>query len=139
MATIFLASSLASPKEATKAMDFTVSGTNDCLRFLNNTVSVIYVPFTVAANVPWQLTINCTKMPGGSNGYTDIFIYDGYWDNGTNHECMSSDLYLILSNIQSTDYELKGPLPTAQPTAAQLKKVTQYSLYCHQADQRRFT
>jgi len=33
------------------------------------------VPFTVAANENWQLTINCTKMPGGSNGYTDVYIY----------------------------------------------------------------
>jgi hypothetical protein len=80
-------------------MDFTVSGTNDCLRFLNSTVSMCYVPFTVAANENWQLTINCTKMPGGANGY---------WDNGANHTCMSADLYPILNQIQSVDYELKG-------------------------------
>ena len=47
-------------------------------------------------------------MPGGANGYTDIYIYKGYWDNGTNHKCMSADLYPILSNIQSANFELKG-------------------------------
>jgi hypothetical protein len=108
MAAILVESSIASAKQATKAMDFTVSGTNDCLRFLNSTVSVCYVPFTVAANQNWQLTINCTKMPGGANGYTDIYIYNGYWDNGTNNVCMSADLYPILSQIQSNNYELKG-------------------------------
>jgi len=109
MAAIFVESSLAQSKQATKEMDFTVSGTNDCLRFLNSTVSMVYVPFTVAPNQNWQLTINCTKMPGGSNGYTDIYVYKGYWDNGTNHKCVSTDVYSILSNIQSANFELKGP------------------------------
>ena len=47
-------------------------------------------------------------MPGGANGYTDIYIYNGYWDNGTNHIAMSADVYPILSQIQSNNYELKG-------------------------------
>jgi len=101
-------STIAPPQQPTRAMDFTVTGTNDCLRFLNSTVSVVYVPFTVAANQNWQLTVNCTKMPGGANGYTDIYIYNGYWDAGTNHMCLSKDVYPILSQIQSADYELKG-------------------------------
>jgi hypothetical protein len=105
---IFLEVSLAPSKQATEAMDFTVSGSNNCLRFLNETVSVCYVPFTVAANGQGQLTINCTKMPGGANGYTDIYLYNGYWDNGTNHQCLSADIYPILNNIHSANYELKG-------------------------------
>ena len=109
MAAIFIESSLVGSKQATKEMDFTVSGTNDCLRFLNNTVSIAYIPFTVAANEKWQLTINCTKMPGGTNGYTDIYLYNGYWDNGTDHKCRSADIYQILDKIQSANYELKGP------------------------------
>jgi hypothetical protein len=108
MAAILVESSIAPAKQATKSMDFTVSGTNDCLRFLNSTVSVCYVPFTVEANQNWLLTVNCTKMPGGANGYTDIYIYNGYWDNGTNHVAMSADLCPILSQIQSVDFELKG-------------------------------
>jgi hypothetical protein len=108
MAAILLESSTAPTQQPTKAMDFTVSGSNDCLRFLNSTVSIGYVPFTVAANEHWQLTINCTKMPGGANGYTDIYIYKGYWDNGTTHKCMSADVYSILNGINSADFELKG-------------------------------
>ncbi len=101
-------SSTATVQQPTKEFDFTVSGSNDCLRFFNSTVSVCYVPFTVAANTQGELTINCTKMPGGANGYTDIYIYKGYLDNGTNHTCMSADLYPILNNIQSANFELKG-------------------------------
>jgi hypothetical protein len=108
MAASFVESDIALSLQATKPMDFIVSGTNDCLRFLNNSVSTVYVPFTVAANQNWQLTINCTQMPGGANGYTDIYVYNGYWDNGTNHKCTSADVYPILSQMQSTNYEIKG-------------------------------
>jgi hypothetical protein len=108
MGSIFFEVSSVTPNQITKAMGFTVSGSNNCLRFLNETVSVCYVPFTVAANRQGQLTINCTKMPGGANGYTDIYLYKGYWDNGTDHQCLSADLYPILSQIHSANYELKG-------------------------------
>jgi hypothetical protein len=108
MGSIFFEVSSVRPNQITKAMDFTVSGSNNCLRFLNETVSVCYVQFTVAANRQGQLTINCTKMPGGANGYTDIYLYKGYWDNGTDHQCLSADLYPILSQIYSANYELKG-------------------------------
>ena len=66
------------PQETTRELDFTVSGTNDCLRFLNSTVSVCYVPIATGADENWQLTINCTKMPGVANGWTDAYIYKGY-------------------------------------------------------------
>ena len=101
-------STMSLPRTASKEMDFTVSGSNSCLRFLNETVSIAYVPLTVPANQQWQLTVNCTKMPGGANGYTDIYVYNGYWDKGTNHTCTSGDVYPILSQIHSVDYELKG-------------------------------
>ena len=43
-------SSNATIQQPTKEIDFTATGSNDCLRFLNSTVSICYVPFTVAAN-----------------------------------------------------------------------------------------
>jgi len=100
-------SSLAPAQQPTGTLDFTVSGKSDCLRFLNNSVPAIYVPFNVAANENWQLTINCTKMPGGANGYTDVYIYKGYWNGGSNYTCTSSDLYPILSDIQSVDRQIR--------------------------------
>ena len=98
---------LAPSQQPTGGLDFTVSASSDCLRFLNSSVPTIYVPFTVAANENWQLTINCTKMPGGANGYTDVYIYNGYWNGGSNYTCTSIDLYPILNDIQSTDHQIR--------------------------------
>jgi hypothetical protein len=97
-------STMGTTKQVTKELQFTVTGKNECLRFLNETVSMAYVPFTVDANKQGQLTVNCTKMPGGTNGYTDLYVYKGYWDEGTNHTCMSNNVYSILSQIHSADY-----------------------------------
>ena len=80
--------SLPLPQGTPQELDFTVSGTNECLRFLNNEVSICYVPIGTGANETWQLTINCTNMPGGTNAWTDVYIYKGYWDNGTDHKCL---------------------------------------------------
>jgi hypothetical protein len=102
----FVESSLAPVQQPTKEMDFVVSGSSDCLRFLNSSVPAIYVPFTVAANENWQLTINCTKMSGGQNGYTDVYVYQGFWDGGSNNTCTSSELYPILKDIQSTNQQI---------------------------------
>lgn len=99
--------SIVAPQQPTKGLDFTVSGSSDCLRFLNSSVPTIYVPFTVAANQKMQLTINGTKMPGGVNGWTDVYIYKGYWNGGSNNTCKSSDIYPILSDIQSTDHAIR--------------------------------
>jgi hypothetical protein len=107
-------STMGTTKQVTKEIQFTVTGKNDCLRFLNETVGMVYVPFTVDANKQGQLTVNCTKMPGGANGYTDIYVYKGYWYEGTNHTCMSNNVYSILSQIQSADYELKGATTYSQ-------------------------
>lgn len=84
-------------------LDLTVSGSSNCLRFLNDSVPMAYVPFTVAANQKMELNINATKMPGGANGWSDIYVYKGYWDNGANNTCKSGDVYSILSNIQPTN------------------------------------
>jgi hypothetical protein len=115
----FLAeSALAPSQQPTGVMDFTVSASSDCLRFLNSSVPTIYVPFTVAANENWQLTINCTKMPGGANGYTDVYIYKGYWNGGSNHTCLSSDLYPILSDIHSVDQQIRIGTPFIETYSA---------------------
>lgn len=107
VAAFLFASTLAPPQQPTGALDFTVSGTSDCLRFLNSSVPAIYVPFTVAANENWQLTINCTKMSGGANGYTDVYVYKGYWNGGANNTCTSSELYPILNDIKSTEHQIQ--------------------------------
>ncbi len=108
----FLAeSALAPTQQPTGELDFTVSASSDCLRFLNSSVGTIYVPFTAAANQNLQLTVNCTKMPGGANGYTDVYIYNGYWNGGTNSTCKASDLYPILNDIQSTDHQIRLGTP----------------------------
>ena len=108
---LFAVTSLMAPAKPSQSptgeMDFTVSGSSDCLRFLNSSVPTFYVPFTVAANQNWQLTINCSKMPGGANGWTDVYIYKGYWDGGTNHTCKAMDLYPMLNDIQATNLQVK--------------------------------
>ena len=96
---------------AAQELDFTVSGVNDCLRFLNSTVSTVYVPIRTGANENWELTINCTKMPGGANGWTDVYIYRGYWDEGSDHKCLPEDLYPILSEIESADFQIRSDSP----------------------------
>jgi len=107
----FLDSSNTSTQLPTKEMDFVVSAKSDCLRFLNSSVPTFYVPFTVAANENWQLTVNCTKMPGGANGWTDVYLYKGYWDRGSNNTCKAGDLYPIISDIQNADFEIKANQP----------------------------
>lgn len=98
-------------EKPTGELDFSVSGTSDCLRFLNSSVPTIYVPFTIATNENWKLTISATKMPGGANGWTDIYIYKGYWDEGTNHICKAEDLYPIINEIKSADTEIRANVP----------------------------
>jgi hypothetical protein len=91
----------------TGELDFTVTGSSDCLRFLNSSVPTVYVPFTIEGNNKYQLTVNSTKMPGGANGWTDVYIYNGYWDIGIDHMCKAQDLYPIISDIKSADFEIK--------------------------------
>jgi len=115
LVTVFLIGlSLTLPSQPQQALDFTVSGTNDCLRFLNSTVKTVYVPFRTGANEQWRLTIKSTFMPGGSNGWTDVYIYNDYWDSGSNYTCISEDLYPILNNIQSADSQITGNAPFSE-------------------------
>ena len=102
------------PINTTQELDFIVGGTSDCLRFLNTSVPTVYIPINIAANEKWQLTINCTKMPGGSNGWTDVYIYEGYWDNGVENICKSEDLYSIISDIKSADFQIRADAPYIQ-------------------------
>ena len=106
----------------TEPLDFTVSGTSDCLRFLNSSVPTVYVPFTIAANENWKLTINATKMPGGVNGWTDVYIYEGYWDAGTNHTCKAGDLYPIIQEINSSEFEIRANAPYVEEFNASIQK-----------------
>lgn len=108
VAAFLVLSSMAPTQHTAQALDFTVKGTNSCLRFLESNVSLCYVPFTVGANQNWQLTINCTQMPGGSSGWTELYIYKGYWDNGTDYKCSAGDTYAILSNIQDANKMIQG-------------------------------
>ncbi len=117
LASVYVASFMApaqTPLTPTDEMDFSVGGSSDCLRFLNTTVPTFYVPFTVAANQNWQLTVNASKMPGGVNGWTDVYIYRGYWDGGANHTCKAGDLYPIINDIESADFAIKAGQPYTQ-------------------------
>jgi hypothetical protein len=96
------------PLTPTGELDFTVNGTSDCLRFLNGSVPTFYVPFTIAANENWQLTINATKMPGGANGWTDVYVYEGYWDGGTDNICKAENLYSMINDIKSADFAIRA-------------------------------
>ena len=107
----------------TEELNFNVSGSSNCLRFLNDSVPIVYVPFTVAANEQMQLTVNATKMPGGANGWTDVYIYNGYWNQGADHMCKSGDVYPIISDIQSADFAIQ----TKAPYTATFRDTTQKS------------
>jgi len=87
----------------TQSLDITVSGSSPCLRFFNDSVPIVYVPFTVAANQQMQLTIEAPKMPGGAGGWVDVYLYSGFWDKGVNNTCVSGDVYSILPDIKATD------------------------------------
>jgi hypothetical protein len=98
----------------TSELDFTVTGSSNCLRFLNSSVPLVCIPLTVAANENWQLTINCTNMPGGNNGWTDVYIYRDYWVGGSNNTCIAGDIYPILADIESTECAIRLEQPYTQ-------------------------
>ncbi|MCL5876529.1 MAG: hypothetical protein M1540_01795 [Candidatus Bathyarchaeota archaeon] len=116
-----LNSSPSTPAVTPRELDFTVSGKNDCLRFLNSSISTVYIPVATGANEQWELTINATKMAGGANAWVDLYTYNGYWDAGANFTCKSKDIYPILADIESAEAQVKGSAPYTQtfggPTA----------------------
>jgi hypothetical protein len=70
---------------------------------------MVYVPFTIEAGKHMQLTINATKMPNG--GYTEMYYYNGYWDQGQNNTCKSADVYPIIGDIRSAERTLTTQSP----------------------------
>jgi hypothetical protein len=103
----FFAMPLLAQQEQQQELDFTVTGKNECLRFLEKNVSAGYIPFRTGANERWQLTITCSEMPS-PNALTDLYIYRGYWNEGSDYKCLSEDLYPIISDIESTEYKIKA-------------------------------
>jgi hypothetical protein len=103
---IFLADPWLTAPQNQQELGFTVSGTNECLRFLNATVQTAYVPFRTGPNEQWQLTIECAESSGASV-WTDVYIYNGYWDGGRDNTCLSQDLYPLLDQIESADFRIK--------------------------------
>lgn len=102
--------SMATPRE----LDFTVTGMNACLRFLNSSVSTVYIPIATGANENWELTIDATKMAGSANGWVDLYTYNGYWGEGVNYTCLSKDIYPILAGIESAGAQVKASEPYTQ-------------------------
>ncbi len=110
--TALLVSSLHNSPVVQEELDFTVTGSNGCLRFLTRDVGVVYVPFVVGVGESWDLIVECTEIatPGG---WVDLYLYEGYWDKGVNHKCVSEDIYPILDSVESLDFELSLNNPFA--------------------------
>ena len=109
----WLVSSLVYSPVAQEELDFTISGSNECLRFLTRDVGVVYVPFTTGLNEHWNLVVECTEI-ATSSGWTDLYLYEGYWDEGVDNKCYSEDIYSILDGVESLDYELSLDNPYSQ-------------------------
>jgi hypothetical protein len=109
----FLISSLVNSPVAQEELDFTVSGSNECLRFLTRDVGVVYVPFTTGSNEQWELVVECTEI-ATPKGWIDMYFYQGYWDEGVDNTCYSEDIYSILDGVESLDYELGLDNPYSQ-------------------------
>ena len=103
--TALLVSSLHNSPVVQEELDFTVTGSNGCLRFLTRDVGVVYVPFVVGAGESWDLVVECTEIatPGG---WVDLYLYEDYWDEGVDYECVSEDIYSVLDCVESLDFEL---------------------------------
>ena len=111
---------LNSPVEQVE-LDFTVSGSNECLRFLTRDVAVIYVPFVVGAGEHWDLFVECTRIatPGG---WVDLYLYNEYWDEGVDYKCFSEDIYSILDDVESLDFKLGLETPFAKTFEGSVQK-----------------
>ena len=101
----FVVSTLINSPLVQEELDFTVTGSNECLRFLTRDVSVVYVPFSNGLNEEWELVVECTDI-ATPKGWVDLYLYDGYWDEGVDHVCFSEDIYSILDGVESLEYEL---------------------------------
>jgi len=112
-------------------LDFTVSGSNECLRFLTRDVEVVYVPFIVGPGESWDFVVECTGIatPGG---WVDLYLYEGYWDEGVNHQCVSEDIYSILNGVESLNFELSLDNSFARTfVASSQKSYTLFFIFPH--------
>ena len=86
-------------------LDFTVTGTNECLRFLTRTVQTAFVLFRTDASEQWLLAVEC--VDSADNAWTEVYVYEGYWDDGAENKYMSEDLYPIIDEIESINFEIR--------------------------------
>ena len=93
-------------------MDFAVTGTNECLRFSTRTVQTAFVPFRTDANEQWLLAVKC--VDSADNAWTEVYFYEGCWDDGTENKYMSEDLYPIIDEIESINFEIRKNNTSAQ-------------------------
>jgi len=96
-----------------RELDFTVDGSNECLRFLTRDVGIVYVPFITGAYEEWELVVECTDI-ATPKGWVDLYLYEGYWDEGVDNICFSEDIYSILDGVESLEYELGLDNPYSQ-------------------------
>jgi len=108
-----LFSSLHNSAKIQKELDFTITGSNACLRFLTRDVGVVYVPFIIDAGESWELVVECTGV-AISGGWVDLYLYEGYWDEGVDYKCVSEDIYSVLDGVESLDFELDLDNPYSQ-------------------------
>ena len=86
-------------------MDFSITSSNECLRFLSRTIETAYIAFKTGSNERWELTIECTVI-ANEKGWVDLYLYEDYWDEGDGNKCYSEDLYSILANVVILDFKL---------------------------------
>lgn len=106
-------------------LDFTISGASAWMSTVQN---MSYVPFRTGADELWNLTIKCLDMPSLMS-WTNILLYEGYWDEGEDFRCTSEDILSIMSEL--TILETIGVDPEAleqqHPHWAHLYNTTTYT------------
>ena len=115
--------SMATPRE----LDFTVTGMNACLRFLNSSVSTVYIPIATGANENWELTIDATKMAGSANGWVD-YIHITAIGMRALITCLSKDIYPILAGIKVPVHRSKHE-PYTQTFGGETPQAVRYSSF----------
>lgn len=120
-AVIFL---LPSPAEQ-EELDFTISETGS--EKMGLVVPMCYVPFKTEADEQWNLTIECTKMPLLS--YTNVLLYNGYWDKGKDFKCTSEDISSIATELNTLETIGGDPeaLKEQYPSQQDLYNTTTYT------------
>jgi hypothetical protein len=122
------------PTEPQQNIDVVITGENTCLRFLEKNVSTCYIPFRTEANEQWRLAIECLEMPN-QNAWTDLYLYRGYWDGGTDYKCLSEDIYPIIDEIETTGQKFKAIARSRRLSVRELRKPILYSSSFQLVDQ----